>query len=255
MQSSPTLSPKQLARRRGFYGFDAPYVAATLGSIGLILLILSALFLWVFHWSLPGIIFLIFGIYMLLCTISFIYTTLRGKFQVWGELLTQLPLRGDEQILDMGCGRGMVLLMAAQLLTTGKATGVDIWSTHDQSGNAADVARRNAELENVSQRVELVTASMQKLPFPDNSFDMLFSSLAIHNIPDPAERQQVLAEAFRVLKPGGQLRIADINVVGRYPAYLHSLNMADVTYRTLGWRYWYGGPFFATRLVSARKPE
>jgi arsenite methyltransferase len=44
--------------------------------------------------------------------------------------------RTDEQILDMGCGRGAVLLMAASFLNEGKATGVDIWSTSDQSGNA-----------------------------------------------------------------------------------------------------------------------
>jgi hypothetical protein len=57
--------------------------------------------------------------FLLAITASYLYTTLRGKFVVWGELLDGLGLRGDERILDLGCGRGTVLLMAAQHLTTG----------------------------------------------------------------------------------------------------------------------------------------
>jgi arsenite methyltransferase len=66
----------------------------------------------------------------------YLHTTLRGKFVVWADLLDQLHLRGDERILDMGCGRGAVLLMAAQRLTTGRAAGVDLWRNVDQSGNS-----------------------------------------------------------------------------------------------------------------------
>jgi hypothetical protein len=56
-----------------------------------------------------------------------LYTSLRGKFLVWEELLDRLELRGDEQVLDLGCGRGAVLLLAARRLTTGRAVGVDLW--------------------------------------------------------------------------------------------------------------------------------
>src|SRR3989441_2664375 len=57
----------------------------------------------------------------------FIRTTRVGKFEVWAELLDDLGLRGDETLLDMGCGRGAVLLAAAKLLRNGRAVGVDIW--------------------------------------------------------------------------------------------------------------------------------
>jgi hypothetical protein len=53
----------------------------------------------------------------------YLYATLRSKFVVWAELLDQLKLRGDERILDLGCGRGAVLMLAAQHLTTGRAVG------------------------------------------------------------------------------------------------------------------------------------
>ena len=63
-----------------------------------------------------------------------LHTSRRGKFLVWEELLDGLHLKGDERILDLGCGRGVVLLSAAKRLTTGYAFGVDIWSRVDQSG-------------------------------------------------------------------------------------------------------------------------
>src|SRR5207247_7325499 len=107
-------------------------------------------------------------LFMLAILGSFLYTTLRGKFMVWAELLDQLNLRGDERILDLGCGRGAVLLLAAQHLTTGRAVGVDLWRRVDQSGNSVEATRRNAIAEGVDDRVELHTANMMALPFEDD---------------------------------------------------------------------------------------
>src|SRR5262249_8527024 len=121
-------------------------------------------------------------VFLLACAGSCLYTTLRGKFVVWANLLVQLGLRGDERILDLGCGRGAVLLLAAQHLTTGQAVGMDLWRGGDQSGNAADATRRNAVTEGVADRVELHTADMTALPLDDDSFDLVVSSLAMHNI-------------------------------------------------------------------------
>src|SRR5207253_8454791 len=132
---------------------------------------------------------------------SYLYTTRRGKFAAWAELLDRLGLRGDERVLDMGCGRGAVLLMAAQHLTTGRAVGVDLWRTVDQSGNSAEAAQRNAVAEGVADRVELQTADMTALPFEEDSFDVVLSSLAIHNISGSAGREKAISEAVRVLRP------------------------------------------------------
>ena len=184
----------------------------------------------------------------------YIHTTRRGKFAVWADLLDRLELRGDERLLDMGCGRGAVLLMAAQRLPRGRAVGVDIWSTLDQSGNAEQVTRQNAALEGVAERVELHSADMRTLPFDDGSFDVVVSSLAIHNVPGAGERARALREAARVLKKGGKLLIADIRYTRAYARELEVCGLKITEHRSLGVRFWYGGPWAAVRLVAAIKP-
>ncbi len=185
---------------------------------------------------------------------SYLHSTLRGKFLVWAKLLESLKLQGDERILDLGCGRGAVVLMAAQFLTTGKAVGVDLWRTMDQSGNSIEATRRNAIAEGVADRVELHTADMQALPFPNDSFDVIVSSMAIHNISGTAGRKKAVEEAARVLRPGGRLMIADIRGTGAYQEQLTALGMEEVVRRRLGMGSWWGFAWAAVGLVTARKP-
>lgn len=73
----------RLVRRRGDYGFDAPYVPAILDLIGVALLAMGAAFVWVVKSTLGGAISLVYGIFWLLSTASYIYTTRAGKFRVW----------------------------------------------------------------------------------------------------------------------------------------------------------------------------
>ena len=146
-------------------------------------------------------------------------------------------------ILDIGCGRGAILLMAAQHLTTGHAVGIDIWKRGDQSGNAAEATLRNAAAEGVTKRVELQTADMTELPFADNSFDIVLSNIAIHNVRGREARARAVAEAARVLRPGGRLLLADMRATGGYPRQLAQLGMTGVSRRSLGWRMWWSGPW------------
>jgi len=68
---------------------------------------------------------------------SYLYSTLRGKFLIWARLLDDLHLHGDEDLLDVGCGRGAVLLAAALRLPDGRAVGADLWRRRDQTGNTS----------------------------------------------------------------------------------------------------------------------
>jgi arsenite methyltransferase len=184
---------------------------------------------------------------------SYIYSTRAGKFCAWDGVLDNLRLRGDETLLDLGCGRGAVLLAAAKRLPRGRAIGVDLWRA-DQTENSQQATLSNAALENVLERAEVHTADMTALPLGDESVDVIVSSLAIHNIPTHAGRRKALNEAVRVLRPGGRLAIADMWETRRHAAHLRELGWLNVRRRNLGWRMWYGGPWASTRLVTATKP-
>jgi arsenite methyltransferase len=239
--------------RRGDYGYDAPYGLVIFASFAAASLLIAAIS-WAqgptrTTWMMTG-----YGLFFLGNAASFLYTTRRGKFAEWDRILDGLALRGDEAVLDMGCGRGAVLTAVARRLTTGRATGIDIWSRHDQSGNAREVTVHNASLEGVDDRVTIETGDMRSLPFPDASFDLVVSSLAIHNIPSNADRRKAVAEGFRVLKPGGRMVIADIRATRTYAEALRTLGASNVNRRRLGWRFWWGNPVAATTLLTASRP-
>jgi arsenite methyltransferase len=234
-------------RRQGSYGIDAPYALGVLA-----VMIVACLVIAIVTAFTSGRVWAFLPVLFMLTIAAFVlHTTLRGKFVVWAELLDKLGLRGDERILDLGCGRGAVLLMAAQHLTTGRAVGVDLWRSADQSGNSAEATRRNAVAEGVADRVELHTGDMTALAFEDDSFDVVVSSLAIHNITGRAGREKAIYEAVRVLRPGGRLIIADIRATRQHQAQLAKIGMNDVAHSRLGWQFWWGGPWAATRLVTA----
>ena len=96
-----------------------------------------------------GIAFLVLGFFspllfivaaiFLVQAILYLHTTIRGKLGVWEDLLDDLNLQGSERALDLGCGRGPVLLALARRLPRGRAVGVDLWRSKDQTGNAEDV--------------------------------------------------------------------------------------------------------------------
>ena len=98
---------------------------------------------------------------------------------------------------------------------------------------------------------------MLALPFEDASFDLVVSSMAIHNVDerDPrnhTRRFAALDEAVRVLKPGGRLVIADF-WSGTYARHLRARGLQQVSERTLGWRFWYA-PGLGAGLVTAARP-
>ena len=139
-----------------------------------------------------------------------------GKVREREEQLDWLEWRGDERVLDVGCGRGLFLIGAAKRLTTGRAIGIDIWQSEDLSGNQPLAPLQNARIEGVAERVEVQTADARKLPFEDASFDVVLSSAALHNIYDAGERTTAVREIARVLKVGGRVLIVDVRHLGQY---------------------------------------
>ncbi len=158
-----------------------------------------------------------------------IWSSRVAKLELRDRLLDMLQLRGDEKTLDVGCGRGLMVIGAAKRLKSGKATGIDIWNPADLSGNSADACKQNAKIEGVSDRVRIETGDARRLVYPAGNYDVVISTLMIHNLPDEGDREQAVREMWRVLKPGGRLLIHDIFRTGEYARTLRALGAMDIT--------------------------
>ena len=172
-----------------------------------------------------------------------------GKLRARDRLLARLQLRGDEAVLDVGCGHGLLLIGAAKLLPRGRAVGIDLWSQVDQSDNRREATLRNAALEGVAQRVSVHDADMRKLPFGDCAFDAAVAHFAIHNVRSRQGRREAVREIVRTLDHGGQVAISDLTGVGLYADELRKSGMSDV--KVSGPSFW---TFPPARTVTARKP-
>jgi arsenite methyltransferase len=144
------------------------------------------------------------------------------------SVLDQISWRGDEHVLDVGCGRGLMLIGAALRLTTGRAIGIDIWQAKDQSANAPEGALNNARIEGVLEKIEIQTADMRSLPFADHSFDVIVSHWVVHNLDSKTDRDLSLSEMARVLRPGGNIILCDIENRDVYLARLNELGLTNL---------------------------
>jgi SAM-dependent methyltransferase len=238
--------------RQGEYGLDGNMLGFSVMALSSIVAVVGAPFVANAGHEVVAVIAACIG-GMFLVTIGFyLHTTRRGKFAVWRELLDALQLRGDERVLDVGCGRGAVLTLIAQRLPTGRSVGIDLW-TSDQSGNSMEAAQRNLVAEGVTARCELVTGDMREMPFDDASFDLVVSSLAVHNISNASGRERAIREIARVVAPGGRIALVDLAFTRTYARQLEALGFIGVSRRDLGWRFWWAPAVLRTTLVSATK--
>lgn len=157
-----------------------------------------------------------------------------AKLGLRDQLIDSLAWNGDEKVLDAGCGLGLMAVGIARKLKSGKVTAVDSWDDAVLSGNSADAAKANAKAEGVADKVRFEPGDLRKLVYPEKNFDVVVSSLAIHNFGDDDDRVKAVSEMYRVLKPGGKVLILDVLHVGDYRADLIKLGAKDVTVASHG---------------------
>ena len=212
------------------YGLDAPravrnlFIVAALGIISLITRLLGV-------WSRHDLIAVIArpligaGLSCGAMGLWMVYDSKIGKVREREDYLDKIVWRGDERVLDVGCGLGLFLIGAAKRLKTGRAVGIDLWQAEDLSGNTPTGTLNNATIEGVADKVEVHTGDARKLPFDDASFNVVLSSMALHNIYNADERQTAVREIARVLKSGGRVLILDVRHTNQYAATLRDAGL------------------------------
>jgi arsenite methyltransferase len=237
------------------YGVDEPRTIAELGVAGLICVALGVL---VSSYTItsapktadtaiiagPGVGFLIFVV-----AAALYWSSRLGKVKEMSKIVNDIPWGGEEVVLDLGCGRGLAMVMAAKKLTTGFALGIDTWSAARLSGNDPRSIGANAEQEGVESKVTAAMGFSAQLPLADKSVDVVLSAASLHHLVPRKQRGALFAEVARVLKDGGRIGILDAGNGPEYSALLNRSGLRDVQMHRIRFS---GLPPF--HIVIARKP-
>jgi arsenite methyltransferase len=200
------------------YGIDAPNVIRNLLIFGLIGFLLPMLLPIIragevtidtsgFYWM--GVMCSVMAVWMLIYSMY-------GKLKHRDRILNMIDWKGNEMVLDVGTGRGLLSIGVAKRLTTGKSIGIDIWNSEDLTKNKIENTLNNAALEGVQDKIEIKNENATTMSFADNAFDVVVSNLCLHNIYNMPDRKKACFEISRVLKSGGTGIISDFRHIKEY---------------------------------------
>lgn len=210
------------------YGVDAPVVIRNLIGTGILLMIIYILLLFDLFPQVNSLLpsLLATGIGLMLSGFFMLAYSKFGKFKHRDRILNLHQWKGDEKVLDVGTGLGLLMIGAAKKLDSGKSYGIDIFNSYDLSDNTVEQTKNNVRLENVTDKTEIISENILKTNFDDNYFDVIVSNLCLHNIYNADERKQACKQIYRILKPGGEAIISDFKHTGEYKKAFESLGMS-----------------------------
>lgn len=233
------------------YGIDAPHVVLNLFAAGIACGVLAILYP---RFTVGRVTFTLYpgflysaALFLLPVILMLVYSRV-GKFRHRDRMLAQITWTGAETVLDVGAGRGLLLIGAAKRLTTGYATGIDIWSAEDLSGNSPQALLENIVLEGVGGNIDVKSEDACKMSFRDGTFDVVLSNLCLHNIYQREGRAQACREIARVLKPDGFAVISDFRHMREYAAVFAACGL-NVKFCPTDWT----GTFPPLGILIARK--
>jgi SAM-dependent methyltransferase len=179
-----------------FYGL----INFTRANLVTIILFITGIMIYLLFSFLLGIILILMGVYSLLSYIISIFLIKPTKSIDFSKMF---KLKGNEIILDAGCGLGRATVGIAKLLENGKVIGIDIWDKLEVPGNSPEKAYKNAEIENVKNRVDFRFGDVFDLPFPYDYFDIVICSGLITSFHDNKKKVEAMKNIYHVLKPNG----------------------------------------------------
>ena len=189
------------------------------------------------------------GFLVLAVAAALYWSSEQGKVVEMSKLVADIPWGGNEVVLDLGCGRGLGMVMAGKHLEGGYSVGVDLWQKSHLTGNDPSSIWANAAQEGVEDRVTPVKADTLSLPLMDSSVDVILSALSLHRLIKKKDRIVAFKEIARVLKQGGRIGVIDAGNGGQYSKVLREVGMSDISVRRI--RFSSFPPF---HVVLARKP-
>lgn len=189
------------------------------------------------------------GFLVLAVAAALYWSSQMGKVTEMSKLVANLPWGGNEVVLDLGCGRGLGMVLASKRLESGYSVGVDLWQKSHLTGNDPSSIWANAAQEGVTNRVAPVKADTVNLPMRDSSVDVILSALSLHKLLKKKDRIVAFKEIARVLKQGGRIGIIDAGNGGEYSRVLREVGLSDISVHRI--RFSSFPPF---HVVLARKP-
>jgi ubiquinone/menaquinone biosynthesis C-methylase UbiE len=199
------------------YGFVAWKYFAWMGAIGfggLVVVLLTFLFplsylvTWILR--LVGILTAFVGLYIGTSYIFLYEKAFKAKDRGdnWSRIADFTDLKGNEKVLDVGCGTGRVSISLAKKLQRGKVFGIDIFE--GVSGKSPETATKNAQIEGVADKVHFRYGNALKIPYGDKTFDLVTMGSVLHELHNEKDKIRALREVYRVLKPGGKFATVEI---------------------------------------------
>jgi SAM-dependent methyltransferase len=236
-------------KRTPDYGLDAPGIVRNCMVFGGLGLPVGALLAWREHQILRwlGVVIAVVSAVPFALGVLMIHYAKAGKFRCRDRILDFIEWKGQETVLDVGTGRGLLLIGAAKR-TAGRVVGIDLWRQENLSNNSMENTMANAALEGIADRVEVRNQDAQRMDFADCTFDVVFSNLCLHNIPTPEGRMQACREIARALRPGGVAVISDYTAVGDYERAFAAAGCHVEPPRRINF-------FPSLRVVRAQKPS
>ena len=188
--------------KKSHYGY---YGLPILGAITGVVLLIGILIV-LFISELFGWIVVCFGLYILISHGISLFLTNQRLHAYFPDIL---KIEGNEYVLDVGCGLGRMSIAVAKRLKNGRVVGIDIWDKKMLWDNSSERTYINAEIEGVKEKVEFKYGNIFKIPFPDNTFDLVTCSSVLNNLRGNAKKLRALSEIYRVLKPGGRFLLIE----------------------------------------------
>ncbi len=130
--------------------------------------------------------------------------------EILKKMVLSLDIKGNENVLDAGCGRGRISNLIAKNLTNGRVIGIDSCSGIIASKDVIVKARINSKIEKVDEKTDFLRADILEIPFESNKFDVVICNSVLDYFTNQKLVEKALKELKRVLKPDGKLMVLEL---------------------------------------------